>query len=137
MQVSLSEKVENSMRILVTVLLIVGAHFGLTALIPGPKALVYWPFGPESRPIIGVGAGAPTQLLAVIAGASLLAAAAALFGLIIPEGWFVPLVIVGSITSILLYVLYFSVYSIAPIAIDVILLWGVLAQQWTVASLNG
>ena len=125
------------MRILITVLLIVGAHFSLTALIPGPKSLFYWPFGPDSKPIIGVGAGAPTQVMAVIAGASLLAAAAALFGLIIPEGWFVPLAVVGSIASILLYVLYFSVYSIIPFAIDAILLWGVLAQQWTVASLQG
>jgi len=104
------------MRILVAVVLIVGAHFSLTALIPGSKALVYWPFGPESKPIVNVGAGAPTQLLAVIAGASLLAAAA-LFGLIIPEGWCVPLGIVGSLASILL--------------------WGVLAQHWTAASLNG
>src|SRR5512136_1715234 len=122
------------MHILVAVLLIVGAHFSLTALIPGPKALVYWPFGPESKPIIGVGTGAPTQLLAVIAGASLLAAAAALFGLIIPEGWFVPLVIIGSIASILLYMLYFSVYSIIPIALDAVLLWGMLAQHWTTVA---
>jgi hypothetical protein len=137
MQVSLSQKVENCMRILVTVLLIVGAHFSLTALIPGPQALAYWPFGPESKPIVSVGAGAPTQLLAVIAGASLLAAAAALFGLIIPEGWFVPLVIVGSITSILLYVLYFGLFSLLPIGIDAILLWGIFVQHWTVASFNG
>lgn len=123
------------MRILVTALLIVGAHFSLTALIPGPKALVYWPFGADSKPIAG--AGVLTPLLAVVAGAALLAAAAALFGLIIPEGWFVPLVIVGSIASILLYMLYLSVYSIVPIAFDAILLWGVLAQQWTAISLRG
>ena len=125
------------MRILVTVLLILGAHFSLTALIPGPKALVYWPFGPESRPIIAIGAGVLKPLLAVVAGVCLLASAAALFGLIIPEGWFVPLVVVGTIASILLYVLYLNVYSIAPIAMDAILLWGVLAQQWTVAGLRG
>ena len=125
------------MRILVTVLLVVGAHFSLTALIPGPKALFYWPFGPESKPIIGVGAGIFRPLLAVIAGVCLLAAAAALFGLIVPEGWFMPLAIVGSAASILLYVLYLSVYSIIPIAIDAILLWGVLAQQWTAIGLRG
>jgi len=124
------------MRILVAVLLVVGAHFSLTALIPGPKALFYWPFGPESKPIIGIGAGVFTPLLAVIAGVCLLAAAAALLGLIVPEGWFVPLVIVGSIASILLYVLYLSVYSIAPIALDALLLWSVLAQQWTAISLR-
>jgi hypothetical protein len=109
----------------------------LTALVPGPRALFYWPFGPESKPIVGFGAGALTRLLSVIAGACLLAAAAALFGLIIPEAWFLPLVVVGSVASIVLYVLYLSVYSIIPIAIDVILLWGVLAQQWTAISLQG
>lgn len=124
------------MRILVVVLLVVGAHFSLTALIPGPKALFYWPFGPESKPIVEFGAGLPTKLLSIVAGVCLLAAAAALFGLIIPEAWFVPLVVVGSIASILLYVLYLGVYSIIPVAIDAILLWGMLAQQWTVASLQ-
>jgi hypothetical protein len=79
------------MRILVAALLIVGAHFSLTALVPGPRALFYWPFGPESKPIVGFGAGALTRLLSVIAGACLLAAAAALFGLIIPEAWFLML----------------------------------------------
>ena len=34
------------------------------------------------------------------------------------------------------YVLYLSVYSIAPIVIGAILLWGMLVQQWTVASLR-
>jgi hypothetical protein len=125
------------MRILVAVLLLVGAHFSLTALIPGPQALFYWPFGPESRPIVGLGAGLPTKLLSIVAGVCLLAAAAALFGLIVPEAWFVPLVVAGSIASILLYVLYLGVFSIAPIAIDVILLWGVLAQQWTAIGLRG
>lgn len=124
------------MRILVAVLLVLGAHFSLTALIPGPKALFYWPFGPESKPIIGAGIGVLRPVLSVIAGVCLLGAAAALFGLIIPAAWFVPLVVVGSIASILLYVLYLSVYSIIPIGIDTILLWGMLAQQWTVASLQ-
>ena len=124
------------MRILVAVLLIVGAHFSLTALIPGPKSVFYWPFEPESKPSVGLGAGVLTPLLSVVAGVCLLAAAAALFGLIVPAAWFVPLVVVGSIASILLYVLYLSAFSIIPIAIDVILLWGVLAQQWSVVSLQ-
>jgi len=36
-----------------------------------------------------------------------------------------------------LYVLYFGVWAILPIVIDAALLWGVLAQHWSVALLRG
>jgi len=128
------------MRILVIVLLLLGVHFNLTANVPGPKALIYWPFGADTKPTIalfGAYPNAPTQLLSALAAAGFLAALLALFGWLIPANWFVPLVVIAAITSGLLYVLYFGLNSLIPLAVDAVLLWGVLIQNWSVTGLNG
>jgi hypothetical protein len=126
------------MRIIVIALLLLGAHFNLTAVVPGAKALIYWPFGTDTKPLLAVfGAypNSPTQLLAVLAGASFIAALLALFGWLIPANWFAPLVIVAALASAVLYVLYFGLFALLPLAIDIVLMWGVFTQNWSVNTL--
>lgn len=135
------------MRIVVTLLLLVGAHFSLTAFVPtqAGKAWIGWPFAADSRPILGGIGGLPgasgglvTTVLAAVAGAGLLLAAISLFfGVIVPADWWQPLVVVAAAASILLYVLYLGLLALLPIALDVVILWGVLAQGWSLSGLRG
>lgn len=133
------------MRIVVIVLLLLGAHFSLTVFAPAQagKAMFYWPFAHDSKPILNniggllkVGESIVTSLLGAVAGLSFLAAVITLFGWVIPAYLWPVLVIVGALASILLYILYFGIYSLVPIAIDAVLLWGVLVQHWTVSGLR-
>ncbi|MEZ4771059.1 MAG: hypothetical protein R2844_21895 [Caldilineales bacterium] len=125
------------MRLIILILLLLGAHFSLTALAPGPlgKGKFYWPFGPESQPVIGVlgSAARPvTQLLAVVAGACFLLAAIGLFNVLVPAAWWPPLVVAGAVTSVVLHLLYLSQYAVLPLLVDAVLLWSVVARGWTV-----
>ena len=103
-----------------------------------------WPFAADSKSWLGFVGGLPRQsgsavtpLLAGLAGLGLLAAALGLFGVLVPANGWPVLVIVSASASILLYVLYFRVWAILLIVIDAVLLWGVLAQHWSVALLRG
>lgn len=99
--------------------------------------------GPSQQiPSLGSG-GLPSQsgsivtpLLAGIATLSFIASLLALFGWLVPAHWFTPLIVAASIASVLLYILYFGVFSLLPIALDAILLWGILSQGWAVAGLK-
>lgn len=131
------------MRTVVFALLFLGAHFAGTAFVPGPKANIIWPFGVESRSVrAGIG-GLPTQggsvvtpLLAGITAIAFAGAFLAMLGLVVPAEWFVALVVSGSLASIALFVLFAGMWAILPVAVDLLLLWGVLAQGWTVAMLR-
>ncbi len=132
------------MRIFVMVLLLLGAHFSLTVFAPAPagKAKFYWPFAEDSKPIVGGIGGLPKQgnsvvipLLALLAGLCLLAATLALFSVAVPKDWWPALVVAGSSASIVLYVLYLGPNALLPMAIDVVLLWGVLVQHWSATGL--
>ena len=132
------------MKIILTALLILAAHFSATPFAPAPAgtAKFYWPFAADSRPWLGFIGGLPasgglvTALLAGIAALGFLASLLALFGWLVPAQWFTPLIVAASVASILLYVLYFGVFSLLPLALDALLLWGVLAQGWSVAGLK-
>lgn len=131
------------MRYLLIVLLLLGAHFSLTALVPGQKAWLGWPFAVNSQPALA-GGGALTQplsqtmtpLLALISSAAFLTAVLSLIGWLIPAEWFGLLVIIGAGSSILLFLLHVSVLALLPIGLDLLLLWGVLALHWTVPMLK-
>lgn len=130
------------MRFVVAALLFVRAHFSLTALIPTPagKAWLFWPIAADSKPVLGVLGGLPAALNPAFSGvsaAAFMAAVLALFGLFVPAGWWPTLVLVGATTSFLLYVLYLGRWAALPIAIDAVLLWGVLVQHWSVSGLRG
>lgn len=134
------------MRIFVLILLVLAAHLNLTAFAPSPagKAVFYWPWAADSRPIVaGIGglpqegSGIVTPALAGIAGICFLAAVLALLGIVVPTDWWTPLIGVGVAASIVLFVLYLSPLSLIPIALNLILIWGVFLQHWTAAGLQG
>jgi hypothetical protein len=133
------------MRIIVAILLLVAIHFNLTTFVPAEagKAWIGWPFATDTKPLVSVVGGIPSQpgsiISVLVAGTAVLAflgALLSLFGWIVPSDWWGVLVAVGSAASIVLYILFFSVFSLLPIAIDVILLWGVFLQHWTVSTLS-
>lgn len=134
------------MTIVVVIVLLLAAHFSLTAFVPSPagQAQFYWPWAAEMHPVVGGigalpqgGGGIITPALAGIAGLCLLAAAAALLNIAVPADWWLPLVIVGALASTVLFVLYLSPLSLIPIALNLFLLWGAVVQHWTVAGLRG
>ncbi|MCL4869788.1 MAG: hypothetical protein KJ063_12545 [Anaerolineae bacterium] len=130
------------MRILIPLLLLLGAHFALTANVPAPagRGWVFWPFATDSQAIFGltgVGVSQVSKLLSVIAGVCFLLALLAMFGLVIPAEWWGVLVGIAAASSLILYSLYLSPRAILPILIDAFLLWGILVPHWSVASLYG
>ena len=134
------------MYIVVLVLLLLAAHFSLSAFAPARAghAHVYWPWAVDTHPVLAGVGGLPqerdsviTQSLAVTAGLCLLGAAAALLGLFIPPESWMPLVTIGAVASLVLFVLYLGPRSLVPIALNLILLWGVVLEHWTVLELRG
>jgi hypothetical protein len=134
------------MRIVVIVLLLLGAQFVLTAFAPAAagKAWLLWPFAEDSKPWLNAIGGLPkeggsavTPLLAGIAGLCFLAAVLALLGWFVPSDWFRPLVLAATVAALLLNGLYLGIWAIAPIVIDLVLLWGVFFQSWSVTALRG
>ncbi|MDL1945087.1 hypothetical protein FBQ99_22450 [Chloroflexi bacterium CFX2] len=132
------------MKAILIVLLALAAHFSATPFAPAPAgtAKFYWPFAADSKPWLGFIGGLPaaggivTPLLAGVAALGFIASLLALFGWLVPAHWFTPLIVAASIASILLYVLYFGAFSLLPIALDAILLWGVLVRGWSVTGLK-
>ena len=128
------------MRWLVIITALLGAHFALTAIAPGEKALFYWPFAKDSKPsldILGSAAKPVTLLLSVVAGLGFLASVMAILGWLIPPAWFYPLMILGAVASTLLFLLYIGINALVPLAIDAFLLWGMFGWHWTAATLRG
>lgn len=132
------------MKAILIILLALAAHFSATPFAPAPAgtAKFYWPFAADSKPWLGFIGGLPaaggivTPLLAGVAALGFIASLLALFGWLVPAHWFTPLIVAASIASILLYVLYFGMFSLLPIALDAILLWGVLVRSWSVTGLK-
>jgi len=101
---------------------------------------LYCPFAKDTTPTLNLLGGATrpiTQILSALAGICFLAAAVAHVGFLIPASWWAPLVIAGAAASAVLYILYFGVNAIIPLAVDALLLWGLCAPHWTVAALRG
>jgi hypothetical protein len=130
------------MQILVALLLLLGAHFALTANVPAStgQGWILWPFAANSQAVLGLtgnGLRGITKFLSAIAGVCFLAAVLALFGLVLPAEWWGVLVGIAAATSLILYILYLGPWAILPILIDAFLLWGILVPHWSVASLRG
>lgn len=133
------------MRIIVLVLLLLGAQFSATVFAPAEagKAWLLWPFAEDSKAWLGMVGRLPKQggsvvapLLGGIATLCFLAAALGLFGIIVPADWWRPLVLIAVVASALLHILFFGIWALAPIAVDVVLLWGLLLQNWSVSMLT-
>jgi hypothetical protein len=134
------------MRIVVAILLLLGAHFSLTACAPAPagRAWLLWPFAAGAQPILSGIGGLPRQsgsvltpLLASLSGLAFLAAALSLFDRAVPAEWWLPLIVLATGVSILLHALYAGPWALLPLAVDALLLWGVLALHWSVPALRG
>lgn len=137
------------MWVLVLILLLLGAQFGFTALVPlqpgdvpppwwvGGRLL--WPFAVETHTLIPAGdlLDAITPILGISSGVLFLMAAAALFRWLIPAHWFGWLIVAGAILSIMLHVIWFTPWAIFPLLVDLALLWAVIGQRITVSALRG
>lgn len=137
------------MWILVLVLLLLGVQLNLTALIPLQRGQapppwwvggrLIWPFAVETRTLLPPGdlLNTVTPLLAIAASACFLMAVAALLRWLVPAEWFPWLIVAGAVLSIVLQVIWFSVWAIFPLLVDVALLWAVFGLRVTVAGLRG
>ncbi len=135
------------MWIVVLIVLLLAAQLNLTSLIPlkvgqppppwwvGGRLL--WPFALETRTLIPPGNLLNLSLLlGPVAAVCFLLAAAALFRWLVPAAWFPWLIVVGAVLSIVLQVIWFSVWAILPLLVDVALLWAVFGMRLTVAGLG-
>jgi len=132
------------------VLLLVGAQVNLSALVPAaagqaPPPLwvgggFLWPFFADTRTLLAPGGvrDTLTPILGITAAMCFLAAAAALLGWLgVPAAWFPALVVAGAVASVALQVIWLSGWAILPLLADAALLWAILGQLVTVASLRG
>lgn len=123
------------MKALLTLLLVLGAHFSATALVPAEnKAWLGWPFDKETKSIFSFLQNANgttvTQLLAVIAAACFIAALLCLYGKFVPSAWWPYLIIGGTIASAILYLIHIGPFAIIPILLDAVILYGIFVQHW-------
>ncbi|HKO17380.1 MAG TPA: isoprenylcysteine carboxylmethyltransferase family protein, partial [Acidobacteriaceae bacterium] len=134
-----------AMRWLIFLLLLHGALFCASALAPAAAghAGLLWPFAVDTRPIIGgpsLGFGAhaalPVLLLAGLALLAFLASLAGLFWRSMPASRCSLLVAIAIGASLPLYVGFADRWMIVPMAVDGVLLWGVVAGRWTSAMLR-
>lgn len=136
------------MRIALLVLLLLGAHLSLTALVPlqigdvpppwwvGGRLL--WPFAEDTNTLLVSGdtLNAITPILASLAGLSFLLAAAALLRWRVPAQWFRALVAAGVACSIVLQVVWLTGWAVLPLLVDAALLWLVFGRGVTVRELR-
>ena len=143
-------------KIAITILLILAWHFPTTFFAPGgtgqpasETGSLIWPFGRASSPAFaGVPSFvAPSSLTSVMSPSVAMAAAGiasiafllalfSLWGVVIPADWWRPAAIVGSVASIVLFLIYLGPGAVIPIAVDLVVLWGVFAQGWTQSTFS-
>jgi hypothetical protein len=98
-----------------------------------------WPFDlTHSRLLspLGLGRGAARAVGTVLIAVTIVAylvAALALIG-IVPAAWFGLSVVIGSVASIVVLVVFFHPWLVLGLVIDAVLLWGVLFNGWTPAG---
>lgn len=121
---------------LFNVLILISAHLSLTAFVPSQTGRwILWPFDPESKPILSMLGGLPSQsgivipLLAGGAGVTYIVAFLCRMGWIVPADWLFPSLVVGSVGSILLFSIYLSVWSVLPIVLDLLILWLAMTKR--------
>ena len=136
------------MRKIIVILLLLGAHLNLTAIVPllpgdppppwwvGGRLL--WPFAIETNTIIPAGdlLNTITPILGITAAICFLLATAALFRWIVTEKWFRSIIIVGVVLSIMLQAIWFTVWAVLPLLVDIILVWAVFGRQISVSVLR-
>lgn len=136
------------MWILTLVLLILGAQLKLTAIVPlqlgDPSPAwwtggrLFWPFAILTQTLVppGDALNTLTPILGIMSGVCFILAALALLRWVVPNQWFKWLIVAGAVLSIVLQVIWFSVWAVLPITADIVLLWLVFGQHITVSSLR-
>lgn len=131
------------------ILLLLAAHFSLTALVPlqaGDTSPAWWvggrliwPFAEETDTLLVSGDTLDTftPILGIMSGLCFLMAAAALLRWRVPSKWFSWLIVVGAILSIVLQVIWLTEWAILPLIVDAVLLWAVFGRNITVDNLRG
>jgi len=140
-------------RIIVTILLMAAWHFPTTFFVPqdqpNERGWLIWPFGKASTPAFDALEGiiapstpaavtSPTMSMA-LAGLSSIAfivAIASLWAIVVPTDWMVPAALVGAVASATLFLIYLSPLSIIPLALDAIVVYGIVVAGWTQAALT-
>lgn len=137
------------MWILMLVLLLLGAHLNLAALVPlqpgdpSPPWWVggrlIWPFAVETRTLLPAGdlLGTLTPILAVGSAIAFLLAAAILMRWLPWRRWFRGLVVAGVVLSIALQLIWFTGWAVLPLLVNMLLLWALFGQRATVGRLRG
>jgi len=130
------------------VLLLLGAHLNLSALVPlqaGDPAppwwvggRLIWPFAEETDTFLLSDdlANTFTPVMSIASALCFLLAAAALLRWRVPGQWFPLLVVAGAVLSIALQVIWFTGWAILPLFVDIALLWAVFAKGITVEGLR-
>lgn len=128
------------MWIALLVLLLLGAHLNLTALVPlqvgdSPPpwwvgGRLFWPFAEETDPLMFSGdmLNTVTPILAILSALCFLLAAAALLRWRVPARWFRGLVIGGVAFSIVLQAVWFTGWAVFPLLAAAALLWIVFGR---------
>jgi hypothetical protein len=118
----------------ILILLLLGAHLSLTALVPaaagqGPPPWwvgggLLWPFFLDTATLLPAGGirDVVTPLFGIAAATCLLLAAGALLGRVVPRAWFRGLVVTGAALSIALQVIWISGWAVLPLAVDLALI---------------
>jgi hypothetical protein len=130
----------------ILILLLLGAHLNLTALVPaaagqGPPPWwvgggLLWPFFADTATLLPAGGirDVLTPILGIVAAGCLVLAAGAVLGWLVPGSWFRGLVVAGAGASLVLQVVWISGWAVLPIAIDAALLWLVFTRCISVDS---
>ena len=132
---------------LMLAMLVLAAHLNLTAIVPlqvgdAPPpwwvgGMLFWPFNVQTRTLIrGDLLSTLTPILSITSAIVFLMAAAALLRKLVPEQWFVWLIVAGAVLSIVLQVIWLSGWAIFPLLVDIALLWTVMGQNVTVRTLR-
>jgi len=132
----------------ILVLLLLGAHLNLTALVPaaagqGPPPWwvgggLLWPFFADTGTLLAAGGirDVLTPILGITAAACLLLAAGALLGWLVPESWYRGLIVTGAVASVVVQVVWISAWAMLPLVVDAALLWLVIARHLTAGSVS-
>lgn len=115
----------------------------LLFVVPTPAATeggAEWPFDlAQSWAITGIGLDVTVVrtiglalITVVVVGFS--SAALSTVGIIVPSGWWQPIVAVSAVASTILLVLFVEPQLVLGLGIDAVLLWVVAARVWTVSD---
>ncbi|MBN1459915.1 MAG: hypothetical protein JXA57_10270 [Armatimonadetes bacterium] len=130
-------------RFLFAAVMLVAVHYSLSGIfLPDPPSHWLAPLTNDVRSVFAVAFGKLpfdehiiSLVVAAVAVAGLGVALLALFGWVVPTAWFLPSLLVGSGSSVLLYALFFNRMALIPLVLNVFLVGSVLGLRWFMPQL--